>query len=178
MITAHAIVRPTSVLYNVFIIPSANGNVFISCFEQDTIGHKKLFHAPTNVKIDRAIIDDFTIGNTTLKKIRKRPQPSILAALIRSSGISRMACRIINTPNAVGNGKISALKVFNQPRFLIIKNNGIIITSDGTTIVMIKKMNNLSFPLKSIFANAYPASEHTVTVRITPTTATNTLLNT
>ena len=70
MITAHAIVRPTSVLYNVFIIPSANGNVFISCFEQDTIGHKKLFHAPTNVKIDRAIIDDFTIGNTTLKKIR------------------------------------------------------------------------------------------------------------
>jgi ABC-type sugar transport system permease subunit len=75
-------------------------------------------------------------------------------------------------------GKISALKVFNQPRFLIIKNNGIIITSDGTTIVMIKKMNNLSFPLKSIFANAYPASEHTVTVRITPTTATNTLLNT
>ena len=88
MITAHAIVRPTSVLYNVFIIPSANGNVFISCFEQDTIGHKKLFHAPTNVKIDRAIIDDFTIGNTTLKKIRKRPQPSILAALIRSSGIS------------------------------------------------------------------------------------------
>ena len=57
-------------------------------------------------------------------------------------------------------------------------NNGIIITSDGTTIVMIKKMNNLSFPLKSIFANAYPASEHTVTVRITPTTATNTLLNT
>ena len=129
MITAHAIVRPTSVLYNVFIIPSANGNVFISCFEQDTIGHKKLFHAPTNVKIDRAIIDDFTIGNTTLKKIRKRPQPSILAALIRSSGISRMACRIINTPNAVGNGKISALKVFNQPRFLIIKNNGIIITT-------------------------------------------------
>ena len=68
--------------------------------------------------------------------------------------------------------------VFNHPRFLIIKNNGIIITSDGTTIVMIKKMNNLSFPLKSIFANAYPASEHTVTVRITPTTATNTLLNT
>ena len=106
MITAHAIARPTSVLYNVFIIPSANGNVFISCFEQDTIGHKKLFHAPTNVKIDKAIIDDFTIGNTTLKKIRKRPQPSILAALIRSSGISRMACRIINTPNAVGNGKI------------------------------------------------------------------------
>ena len=129
MITAHAIVRPTSVLYNVFIIPSANGNVFISCFEQDTIGHKKLFHAPTNVKIDRAIIDDFSIGNTTLKKIRKRPQPSILAALIRSSGISRMACRIINTPNAVGNGKISALKVFNHPRFLIIKNNGIIITT-------------------------------------------------
>ena len=102
MITAHAIVRPTSVLYNVFIIPSANGNVFISCFEQDTIGHKKLFHAPTNVKIDRAIIDDFTIGNTTLKKIRKRPQPSILARG-QVIGISEWPLNIINTPNAVGN---------------------------------------------------------------------------
>ena len=61
MITAHAIVRPTSVLYNVFIIPSANGNVFISCFEQDTIGHKKLFHAPTNVKIDASNILTFDV---------------------------------------------------------------------------------------------------------------------
>ncbi len=67
MITAHAIVRPTSVLYNVFIIPSANGNVFISCFEK-TPSAIKVVPCSDNVKIDRAIIDDFTIGNTTLKK--------------------------------------------------------------------------------------------------------------
>ena len=108
--------------------------------------------------------------------MRKFPHPSIFAALIRSSGISRIACRMINTPNAVGSGRINALNVFSHPRFFTIKNNGTIITSDGTIIVKIKNKNNLSFPLKFNFANAYPASEHTITVKITPTTATYTLL--
>ena len=155
----------------------ASGNVFISVLVQETNGHKKLFHAPTNVKIANASTEDFTIGNTILKKMRKFPHPSIFAALIRSSGTSRIACRMINTPNAVGNGRINALNVFSHPRFFTIKNNGTMITSDGTIIVKIKSKNNLSFPLKFNFANAYPASEHTITVKITPTTATYTLLN-
>ena len=69
MITAQAIVRPTSVLNWVFIILSARGSVFISAFVQATRGNKKLFHAPTKVKIESASMEDFTSGSTTLKKM-------------------------------------------------------------------------------------------------------------
>ena len=176
MITAQAIVSPTSVLYCVFIILNANGNVFISCFVQATNGHKKLFHAPTNVKIDNASNEDLISGKTTLTNTLKFPHPSILAASIKSLGISSIACRIIKTPKAVGNGNINARKVFSHPKFFTIKKRGTTITSDGTTIVKTRNKNHLSFPLKSIFAKAKPANEHTVNVNITPTTATKTLL--
>lgn len=59
MITAHAIVSPTSVSYCVFIVLKASGSVFISVFVLATNGHTKLFHAPTKVKIESARTDDF-----------------------------------------------------------------------------------------------------------------------
>lgn len=124
MITAQAIVSPTSVLYWVFITLSASGSVFISCFVQATSGHRKLFHAPTKVKIASASSDDRTTGSTTRTNVLKFPHPSIFAASMRSEGTSRMACLIIKTPNAVGSGRIRARYIFSHPRPFVIRNNG------------------------------------------------------
>ena len=65
MITAQAMVSPTSVLYWVFIRLKASGSVFISSLEQATRGHRKLFYAPTKVKIASASREERTTGSTT-----------------------------------------------------------------------------------------------------------------
>ena len=115
MTVALAILRPTSVSYCVFIVVSAIGSVRCRSSVVMMSGHVKLFHAPTKVKIAMVSIADSTRGNMTTLKIFHLEAPSICADSTSSMGISIIAFRMINTPNAVGRGKINARNVFTQP---------------------------------------------------------------
>src|SRR5699024_9600937 len=76
----------------------------------------------------------------------------------------------------VGSGRISARNVLIQSNPRTIRYSGTIITSEGTTIVIIRKKKILSFPLNFSFANEYPARQLQNSVRATPPNDTITLL--
>ena len=115
MTVALAILSPTSESYCVFIVVSAIGSVRCKSSVVMMSGHVKLFHAPTKVKIAIVSIADFTSGKITTCKIFHREAPSICADSTNSTGIPIIAFRIMNTPNAVGRGRINALNVFTHP---------------------------------------------------------------
>ena len=108
MTAAHAMVSPILGSNCVLVALRINGSVFISFFVLTINGHRKLFHAPTNVKIANVRMEDFTSGRITFHKIFKLEHPSIFAASITSSGTPKIACLIIKVPRAVGSGNINA----------------------------------------------------------------------
>ena len=88
---AQAIVNPTFGSNWVFVVLRIRGNVIISLFVLTTSGHRKLFQAPTNVKIESVRMDGLISGMIIFHSILVLEHPSILAASISSLGTARIA---------------------------------------------------------------------------------------
>ena len=100
-----------------------------------------------------------------------------LAASSKSLGNPRKYCRIKNIPNPPNNaGSISAWYVSIKFNSRIRKNNGIIFTCGGISIVIKIIKNNAFLYLKLSLANAYPASDAKITCPIVVIVATRRLL--
>ncbi len=81
------------------------------------------------------------------------------AALIRSSGMGWMNCRIRKMPNAsMRNGVMSPWYVSSHPRLAISTYSGIIRTKNGTISVASSATNNVLRSGKRNLAKTYPTS--------------------
>jgi hypothetical protein len=79
------------------MVASPTGNVSRSGLLVTMKGHRKLFHAPMNTKMETAIRIGRDSGITMVKNTRSPPAPSILAASSNSLGMVSKKFLRINT---------------------------------------------------------------------------------
>ena len=150
VITLAAMIICQSLTYWPVIPASPRERVLFSLELMKINGRKKSFQL--SMKENRATVTmaGLVSGRKMLRKMRKLPQPSILAAAERSSGMERKNCRIRKTKKGVAAAKkvgtIRGSRVSSQPTDLYIWNRGIVFTWKGSIMEEIRMTNRMFLP--------------------------------
>src|SRR5882672_2784039 len=147
-------------------MPTASG--IKSLLVNTTLGHRKLFHVETVVRITSVPICGSANGSMICSKMRNSDAPSTRAASSRSCGTSSNAFFIMKMPIAPASvGRITPACVLTRRNCEVVMKLTRKLTSVGSMSVARIAPNTSRRPRNFSRASGYAAAEHTTTVHTT-----------